>query len=93
MKRSARTGIRRAAVVAGVLALGAPAAPALGASFSLSLSPQSDAVVGRPLIIQATGTVPPPDDIDIPYWFSLDAIPPAITSTCPPDAWRGCSSP
>jgi hypothetical protein len=78
-----------ATAVAGALAVGAPAAPALGAGFTLSVAPQSEAVVGKPLIIQATGTIPPPGDIDIPYWFSLDAIPPSVTSTCPPDAWEG----
>lgn len=89
MNRSIRTRMAMAAVVAGALAVGAPAAPALGAGFTLNLSQPSDAVVGRPLILQATGTTTPPGDIDIPYWFSLDAIPPSVTSTCPPDAWEG----
>jgi hypothetical protein len=79
-----------AAVAAGVLALTAPAAPALAQSpFTLNLAPESPAVVGKPMIINATGTIPPPGDIPIPYWFSLDAIPTSVTSTCPPDRWEG----
>jgi hypothetical protein len=70
------------------VALGATAAPAHAAGFTLDLGTQSDAVVGQPLIIQATGTIPP-EDIQFPYWFSLDAIPPAVATTCPPDHFEG----
>jgi hypothetical protein len=80
--RPARLGAAVAVV------LGATAAPAHAAGFTLGLATQSDAVVGRPLIIQATGTIPP-QDIQFPYWFSLDAIPPAVTTTCPPDHFEG----
>jgi hypothetical protein len=82
----ARTGAAVAAAAA--IALGAPAAPALAGAFTLNLAQQSDAVVGRPLLIQATGTIPP-QDIGFPYWFSLDAISTAVTTTCPPDRWEG----
>jgi hypothetical protein len=82
VKRAARLG----AAVA--LALGAAAAPAHAAGFTLGLATQTDAVVGRPLLIQATGTIPP-EDIQFPYWFSLDAIPPTVTTTCPPDHFEG----
>jgi hypothetical protein len=78
-----------ATAVAGALAVGAPAAPALGAGFTLNLSQLSDPVVGQSFMLKATGTTTPPGDIDIPYWFSLDAIPSSVTSTCPPDAWEG----
>jgi hypothetical protein len=81
-----RVGAALAAAVA--IALGAAAAPALAAGFTLNLAQRSEAVVGRPLIIQATGTVPP-EDVGFPYWFSLDAIPAAVTTTCPPDRWEG----
>jgi hypothetical protein len=89
MNRSIRTRIATAAVVAGALAVGAPAAPAAGAGFTLGLSQLSDPVVGQSFMLKATGTTTPPGDIDIPYWFSLDAIPSSVTSTCPPDAWEG----
>jgi hypothetical protein len=78
--------VRVGAAVA--VALGATAAPAHASGFTLSLATQSDAVVGRPLMIQATGTIPP-EDIQFPYWFSLVAIPPAVTTTCPPDHFEG----
>jgi hypothetical protein len=75
-------------VVAGVIALAAQAAPALADGFSLNLAAQSQAVVGHSLLLQATGTIPPPGDIDIPYWFSLDVLNPSVTQTCPADAWE-----
>jgi hypothetical protein len=70
------------------IALGALAAPALAGTFTLDLEPQSSAVVGRPLVIKATGSVPP-EDVGFPYWFSLDAIPAAVTTTCPADQGEG----
>jgi hypothetical protein len=83
-----RTRRRIVVALAAAIALGAPAAPALAGTFTLSLAPQSDAVVGRPLIIQATGTIPA-ESVQFPYWFSLDAIPTAVTTTCPADRWEG----
>src|SRR4051794_39920761 len=73
---------------ASAIALGATAAPALAGTFTLDLEPQSGAVVGRPLVIKATGSVPP-QDVGFPYWFSLDAIPTAVTTTCPADQGEG----
>jgi hypothetical protein len=78
---------RLGGALAVALTLGAPA-PALAAGFTLDLVPQSPAVVGRPLIIQARGTMPPAD-VGFPYFFSLDAIPMTVTTTCPPDRWEG----
>jgi hypothetical protein len=78
---------RLVGALAAAVALGAPA-PALAGGFTLDLTPQSEAVVGRPLIIQATGTMPPAD-VGFPYFFSLDAIPTTVTTTCPPDRWEG----
>jgi hypothetical protein len=86
VKHPARIAAAMAASAA--IGLGAQAAPALAGGFSLNLAPQSAAVVGKPLIIQATGTVPP-EDVWFPYWFSLDAIPTAVTTTCPADRWVG----
>ena len=85
MKHPARIGVT---LVAAAIALGAAAAPAFAGIFTLSLTPQSEAIVGRPMIIQATGTIPP-EDVHLPYWFSLDAIPTAVTTTCPADRWEG----
>jgi hypothetical protein len=70
------------------LALGLPAAPALADGFTLNLAAQSEAVVGRPMIVRATGTIPPAS-VWAPYWFSLDAIPTTFTTTCPADRWEG----
>jgi hypothetical protein len=82
----ARIGAALAAAAA--IALGAAAAPALAAGFTLNLSPQSEAVVGRPMIIQATGTIPP-DQVSFPYYFSLAAIPTSVTAVCPAEEWQG----
>jgi hypothetical protein len=77
-----------ALAVSAVIALAAPAAPALADAFTLDLAQQSEAVVGRPVVIQATGTIPP-RDVGFPYWFSLDAIPTSVTTTCPGDSFEG----
>jgi hypothetical protein len=79
--------IFRAVVAAGVLALAAPAAPALASDFTLHLSVPSDPVVGQPTILRATGTIPL-RDLDYLYWFSLDFIPLSATTTCPEDRWE-----
>jgi hypothetical protein len=79
--------VRIAAALAAI-ALGAPAAPALADGFTLNLAAQSEAVVGRPMVVQATGTIPAAS-VWAPYWFSLDAIPTAFTTTCPADRWQG----
>jgi hypothetical protein len=68
---------------AGALVLAAPAAPALGNDFSLSLSAPSTGVVGQPMIIQATGKNPPPAEYWFPMWLHVDAIPAGVMSSCP----------
>jgi hypothetical protein len=88
MKASVRARIRTAAVAFGLVAVGLSASPALAAGFTLNLSAPSPAVVGRPMILQATGTIDL-DELDFLYWFSLDAIPSTVTSTCPQDRWEG----
>ena len=70
------------------IALAVSASPTLAAGFALNLEPQAEAMVGRPMIINATGTIPP-GSVQFPYWFSLDAIPTAVTTTCPEDRWEG----
>jgi hypothetical protein len=90
MKRLLRRFICGATVVTGVIAFGAPATPAVAqGGYTLHLTAESQALVGKPMIIRATGTIPAPGDIAIPYWFSLDAIPTTVTSSCPPDRWQG----
>ena len=84
--RPARIGAALIAVAAIALAVSASSASAAG--FTLDLAPQGEAVVGKPLIIKATGTIPP-GSVQFPYWFSLDAIPTAVTTTCPADRWEG----
>jgi hypothetical protein len=76
------------AVALGLIAIGAPASSAQGAGFTLNLSAPSTPVVGKPLILQATGTIPV-DNLEFLYWFSLDAIPTSVTTTCPADAFEG----
>jgi hypothetical protein len=87
VKHPARIGAALAAAAA--IALGAAAVPALaGGGFTLNLSPQSEAVVGRSMIIQVTGTIPP-DQVSFPYWLSLVAIPASVTPVCPAEEWQG----
>jgi hypothetical protein len=86
VKFPARIGAVLAAGAA--IALGAPGTPAHASGFSLNLTPQSEAVVGQPMTIQATGTIPA-DQTWFPYWFSLDAISTSLTTTCPADRWVG----
>ena len=84
------TPIRIAGLLVAVVALAlvVSVSSASAAGFSLDLTPRSEAVVGKPLIIDATGTIPP-ESVQFPYWFSLDAIPTAFTTTCPADRWEG----
>ena len=76
------------AVVAGLMSLGATASPALADGFTLELAAPTTPVVGKPMVLQATGTIPV-QDLWFSYWFSLDAIPTSVTTTCPPDAFEG----
>ena len=80
--------LRAVLATAGLLALTAPAALANSPGFTLSLSANSAPVVGKPMIITATGTIPVAD-VEFPYWFSLDAIPTSVTTTCPAGHFEG----
>jgi hypothetical protein len=74
---------QRTAAAAGVLvAFAAGATPALGATYTLNLSAPPTAVVGQPMIIQATGANPADDFFS--SWLDVDAIPTSVLSTCPP---------
>ena len=72
------------AAAIGLIALAAATSPAFASGFTLRLSAPSTPVVGKPLILEATGTIDL-DELAFPYWFSLDAIPTSVTSTCPAD--------
>jgi hypothetical protein len=88
MKLSRTNRLRIVASVVGALALAGPVAAASANGFSLNLTAPSTPVVGTPMILHATGTIPS-QDVWFPYWFSLDAIPTNVASTCPPDRWEG----
>src|SRR3954451_11153154 len=75
------------AAAAGAIALAATATPALASGFTLDLT-APPAVVGHPIILNATGTIPV-EDLPYAYWFSLDAIPTSVTTTCPADSLEG----
>jgi hypothetical protein len=53
---------------AAVLALAATAGPALASGFTLHLS-SPRAVVGKPFLLTATGTIPA-DQVQFPYWLA-----------------------
>jgi hypothetical protein len=74
--------LQRAATAVGVLvALAVGATPALGATYTLNLSAPPTAVVGQPMIIQATGANPADDFFS--SWLDVDAIPTSVLATCP----------
>src|SRR4051794_12510917 len=73
-----------AALVAAALAL---PASAHASAFTLHVAAPQPAVVGKPLVLRVTGTIPP-QDLSCPYWFSLAAIPTNVVSSCPADHWE-----
>ena len=81
--RTRRLNWLQGMVAAGAVlfALGVEGAPALGATYTLNLSAPPTAVVGEPMIIQATGANPADDFFS--SWLDLDAIPTSVLSTCP----------
>jgi hypothetical protein len=78
------------AAAAALIAVGVTAAPSFASSgFTLELSPPpGGAVVGQPAVMHANGSIPV-QDLEFPYWFSLDAIPTSVATECPPDAFEG----
>jgi|tagenome__1003787_1003787.scaffolds.fasta_scaffold20836885_2 hypothetical protein len=76
-----------AAAVA-VLALATSAGPAFAQAetFTLSLSAPT-LVAGKSALLRADGTIPV-RDLFFSYWFSVSAIRPAVTTTCPEDHWE-----
>jgi hypothetical protein len=77
--------LRTAAIALVVLV--ATARPALAEGFTLELT-APPAVVGQPMVMYAHGTIDV-DELAFPYWFSLNAIPTSVTTTCPADRWQG----
>jgi hypothetical protein len=75
--------VRRVAAGGGMLiALGAAASPALAdPGYTLNLSAPSSAVVGQPIVIQASGSNPPTDFFS--SWLDVSAIPTSVLSACP----------
>lgn len=79
--------MRRAVVLAAaIVAVACQGADASAAGLTLDLSGPATLTVGRTTILQATGTVPV-TDIQLSYFFSLDAIPTSLMTTCPADRW------
>jgi hypothetical protein len=58
----------------GAIALAAPATPAFGAGFSMSLSASSTPVVGKSMVLEATEAVPA-ESVPTLYFFSRATIP------------------
>jgi hypothetical protein len=78
-----RLFICTAIVAAGLVAV----TPSLASAFTLNLAAPSPVVVGTPAILKATGTIDV-EEIQFPYYFSLNAIPTSVMTTCPPDRWE-----
>ena len=74
-----------------VVALGAAATPALGATYTLNLSAPASAAVGQPVVITASGVKPPPDQFWYLSWIVVVAIPKSAVSDCPYGAQDGTS--
>jgi len=65
----------------------APSAAAQGAdTFTLNLS-APPVVAGKSAVLRADGTIPV-RDLFFSYWFSLSALRPSVTTTCPEDHWE-----
>jgi hypothetical protein len=86
MNRLARTSICALAACGG---LAASAGPALADSYSLSLSAPSTAVVGQPVVIQASGVNPPPSEYWAASWIDVGAISASVISSCPANEQSG----
>jgi hypothetical protein len=75
---------------AGILGLGVGATPALGQTWTLSLSaPSSSVVVGQTIIIQASGSNYQEPIVDFSSYLTVVAIPTSVLSACPADYSSG----
>lgn len=73
----------------GIVALGAAASPALAATYTMNLSAPASATVGQPVVIEASGVKPPPDQFWYLSWIVVVAIPKSVVSDCPLGAQDG----
>jgi hypothetical protein len=71
-------------IAAAVLALAAPAT-AHASTYTIDLDAPETALVGRPLVIQASGVNPPPAEYWTAAWIEVAAIPTGVLDECPPD--------
>ena len=81
------------AVAVGGLRIAAAAPPAAAGTFTLTLTgPPAPPQVGQPMVLQATGTMPP-EDVTFPYFMIVAAISRSVLPTCPPATGTACRSP
>ncbi len=74
---------------AGALGLAATPPPAAAGTFTLTLTgPPAPPQVGQPMVLQATGTMPP-EDVAFPYFMIVAAISRSVLPTCPAGYWDG----
>src|SRR4051812_23012109 len=83
------TRIATTLICAAVLALAASVAPAMAGTYTMHLSSPSTTAVGHPIVIEATGVHPPPDDWAATSWIEAGAIPASALPTCPADGQSG----
>ncbi|HTZ87399.1 MAG TPA: hypothetical protein VMB05_12095 [Solirubrobacteraceae bacterium] len=93
MKRLAHTTIFALAAAGGLLGSLAGTAAADGTatdgSYTIGLSAPSSAIVGQPVVVQATGISPPLGEIGTISWIQGAAIPAGVIGACPADAQSG----
>lgn len=88
--KSARARIWKLSAAVGILGLGVAATPALGAEYTLNLSaPSSTAVVGKTIIITASGHNEQEPIVDFSSYLTVVAIPTSALSACPADYSSG----
>jgi hypothetical protein len=80
LKSFTKTCLSASLATAGVAALASAPPSAVAATFTLTLSGPQTAVVGKPFVIQASGTDPTDQGA---LYLEIDAIPTTVTTTCP----------
>jgi hypothetical protein len=83
VKRFARPAACALALGGGLLGFGPAVSPALAATFTMDLTTPATATVGKPVLIQASGVHPPPEEYWNGSWIELVAIPGSLASACP----------
>jgi hypothetical protein len=73
----------------GALGLAVTAPPAAAGTFTLTLTgPPGPPQIGQPMVLQATGTMPP-EDVTFPYFMIVAAISRTVLPACPAGYWDG----